>query len=300
VNQRYPRIRVTADDGFVYLREVVSLSFYLAAPHSTFASQMLRALERYAATAGSALGYIDEDGARRALDEKCWADIRSQMLDPRGAGIDLDDVDCREERWGFVYRGGSAPHPFQKDAVCGMRCWFPTEYLEQHGPAHLRALAIALLADLPINSGNLGLAIRVLGFDRKGPTLGELALRFPGFAIDDITRIAAHLGTRIRDVSWVTFLGQPVLGAVGEVSGLRAHLHAPGTVVDEIPGDRAAIIIGEWPEAGDTQEGRVLPNYRELAHVLEPFLYRERREHWADDFDSVEELRRVERRFLEP
>jgi hypothetical protein len=60
-------------------------------------------------------------------------------------------------------------------------------------------------------------------------------------------------------------------------------------------GNRAVITLGKWPEAGDTEQGQMLPAYRELARVLEPWLYQGKRGlHF-----SPEQERRWARRFLD-
>ncbi len=33
------------------------------------------------------------------------------------------------------------------------------------------------------------------------------------------------------------------------------------------------VTLGQWPEAGDLTRGRNLPEYRELAHILELYLH---------------------------
>jgi hypothetical protein len=89
----------------------------------------------------------------------------------------------------------------------------------------------------------------------------------------------------------MNFLGQPVLGALGGAAGLRTRLHSPDTTVQELGNEQAVVTLGQWPEAGDLEQGHTLPAYRELAHVLEPWLYLDRH--------SDEDLRRWERRFLD-
>ena len=113
--------------------------------------------------------------------------------------------------------------------------------------------------------------------------------------VPDIDWVSLHIGTQVRGPSWLTFLGQPVLGELGGVSGLRARLHHPETTVQEMEGDRAVVSLGPWPEAGDTEQGNVLPAYQELARVLEPWLYHEPRLHAVQ---NMEDTRRWERRFL--
>jgi Protein of unknown function (DUF3396) len=67
-------------------------------------------------------------------------------------------------------------------------------------------------------------------------------------------------------------------------------------VEPNMEGERAVVTLGEWPEAGDTEQGRDLPLHRELARVLEPWLY-QRQIAW-NGF-TLEDMRRWERRFLD-
>lgn len=94
----------------------------------------------------------------------------------------------------------------------------------------------------------------------------------------------------------MTFLGQPVLGELGGVEGLRTKLHCPGTTVQAMEGERALVTLGKWPEAGDIERGDTLPAYRELARVLEPWLYSTSVRRLQQ---SEEDTRRWERRFLD-
>ncbi|MBN1203371.1 MAG: DUF3396 domain-containing protein, partial [Myxococcaceae bacterium] len=87
-----------------------------------------------------------------------------------------------------------------------------------------------------------------------------------------------------------------VLGELGGAAGLRARLHSPGTTVQELAGDKVAITLGAWPEAGDAERGEGLPAYRELARVLEPWLFHQ---DGRVLYQSREETRRWERRFLD-
>ena len=66
--------------------------------------------------------------------------------------------------------------------------------------------------------------------------------------------------------------------------------------MQELAGDKVAITLGPWPEAGDTERGEVLPAYRELARVLEPWLYHRELRMLGQ---SKDETRRWERRFLD-
>jgi hypothetical protein len=88
-----------------------------------------------------------------------------------------------------------------------------------------------------------------------------------------------------------------VLGELGGAAGLRARLHSPGTTVLEMEGDKVLVTLGAGPEAGDIERGDTLPAYRELARVLEPWLFRDPRGRMLGQ--SEEDTRRWERRFLD-
>jgi hypothetical protein len=125
----------------------------------------------------------------------------------------------------------------------------------------------------------------------------KLCFRFPGMEIPDPHLLSSEIGLKLRGPAWMTFLGQPVLGELGGTSGLRSRLHSPETTVQDIQGDRAVVTLGPWPEAGDTEQGQTLPAYRELARVLEPWLYHAQ-SRGGTDF-TPEDLLRWERRFLD-
>jgi hypothetical protein len=57
------------------------------------------------------------------------------------------------------------------------------------------------------------------------------------------------------------------------------------------------VTLGTWPEAGDLAQGRDLPAYRELARVLEPWLFGCTNYRWSGY--THEETRRWWRRFLD-
>ncbi|HEX5748329.1 MAG TPA: type VI immunity family protein, partial [Archangium sp.] len=173
----------------------------------------------------------------------------------------------------------------------------PTEYLEAHGPGHVRELALELAAALPFCSGHGGLCFNypesVVG---TTDAIRDMAFRHPGLDIPGVNFDSFSIGTRVNGVHWLNFLGPPVLGELGGAAGLRARLRSPGTTVQELDGERAVVTLGNWPEAGDTEQGRTLPEYRELAHVMEPWLYMDRG-NWGGFSD--EDMRRWERRFLD-
>ncbi len=298
MSEHYPRIRIHAVNGYLLVREGLSLCFYLRRPHHEVKQAVMRSLEVYLRAVGpQALSLYAAEEDWQELDETGWQHTRRQLLDDRFALICLSDTAASGNQYRFEYLGRPTDDPsrgFGPDAVCAVSFWLPTEYLEAHGPGHVRELALELAAPLPFCSGHAGLSFNcepdLVGVDTE---IHKRSPRYPGLDIPNLSWLSLKLGTRIPTVSWLTFLGQPVLGELGGTAGLRSRLHAPDTTVQELDDGRAVVTLGPWPEAGDTEQGHNLPAYRELAHVLEPWLYRETHVRVSED------VRRWERRFLD-
>ncbi len=305
MSERYPRIRLsTHGEGvdIAVLRESISINFYLRRPHPEVMHAVMRSLDAYLRAVGPRMlgWYPDEESDWRELDDKGWEHIRETVRESRGANIDLLQEPSTGMGYRFLYRGWPLDDPsfvsHHPDATCTLSCWLPTEYLEAQGPARVRELALELAEGLPFDSGHAGLSFQVPGWTQGNtPVVRDLWCRHPGLDVPGVDILSWELGRRVRGVSWLTFLGQPVLGELGGTAGLRARLRASGITVEEIGGERAVVTLGEWPEAGDLEQGRTLPQYRELARILEPWLYAHRGP-WGHFRE--EELRRWERRFL--
>jgi hypothetical protein len=303
MSQHYPRIRVLTKDGYMLIREGLSFTFYMDHPHVELAPRVLGALEEYLRALGpQALRYFsDEEDSWKKFDEAGQAIIRNELLDPRQTRVLIVDASVYEHRYRFEYHGKplSVPPPFDlSTAVSAASFWLPTEFLEEHGPERTRALALSLASHLPFCSGHAGLSFNcetdLIGVERQ---LLKWCFRHPGMDIPDVDSLSWKIGTRARGPAWLTFLGQPLLGELGGSAALRARLLSPGASVQELEGERAVVTLGPWPEAGDTEQGDNLPAYRELARVLEPWLYQEA--NLSVSSFSPEELLRWQRRFLD-
>jgi hypothetical protein len=267
------------------------------------ARAVMRSMDTYVHAVGAEnLGfYVDDEGESQVLDAAGWALNRRNLLEDPWPRIILEDARAdAPERYQFEYEGRQLDDPElrqTKNHACVASFWLPTEYLEEHGPERVRALALELAAPLPFCSGNVGMAFLgpndVVGVTKE---IRDRCFRYPGMDLPDVASYSYNIGTRVRGPSWLTFLGQPVLGELGGAAALRARLRSPGTTVRELDGERVVVTLGEWPDAGDTEQGRTLPAYRELARVLEPWLYEGPL--YESEFPR-EDRRRWERRFLD-
>jgi hypothetical protein len=298
-----PRIRIRSLDGACLLREGISLCFYVRHPHRDIAEGIRQSLDAYLEVVGRAsLGwFFDTEGFAQPLDESEWARIWHELREQPDAFIHLLDESSREKRFGFEYSGkplGSSYMEKSPQASCAVQFWLPTEYLDEQGPGPLRELALKLAEPLPLSLGLAGFAFKgstsPVGILRK---IREQCFRYPGMDIPELEHCSWHLGTRVRGPSWMTFLGEPVLGELGGADGLRARLSSPGTTVQSLSGERAVVTLGPAPDAGDLEQGNTLPAYRELARVLEPWLFQDEPIRCLDF--PPEDRRRWERRFLD-
>ncbi|MDC0707480.1 DUF3396 domain-containing protein [Stigmatella sp. ncwal1] len=260
-------------------------------------------MEAYLSAIGpSAIGwYIDPEGEYQKLDGTGWVLTRQKLREGRGGITRLYDAPGSGEPYRFEYYGKDLLTPALHDtqnATCALSCWLPTEFLEEHGPHRVRELALQIARPLPYCSGYAGLSFNgeldLVGVEQK---IAPHCFRHPGIDVPCLESLGWTLGTRFRGPAWLTFLGQPLLGELGGPAALRSRLHAAGTTVQEMEGDKVFITLGPWPEAGDTSRGDNLPPYRELAHVLAPWLFHEPNGQMPCLRD--EDVRHWERRFLD-
>ncbi|WP_095978474.1 type VI immunity family protein [Melittangium boletus] len=274
---------------------MIRLVLHLPLDHYDLSVPVRQALDLYLSTINQGpevlSDWYDLETEPFPQDEESWEIIRAVMAPPRGDRF-LDDTQNPQDvhryiknqferavelsggttgvsGYGFFYRA-RLPWRHPRDTVSLVSFSWPTEYLEEQGPKRMRELILELASSLPFSSGHAGLA-----FSSTNPftsSLGEIreeAFRYPGI---DVTHGCTSLGHRIDGVHWINLLGPSVLGEVGGINGLHDRLCSPGTHLQELERGRAVVTLGEWPRAGDISRGDSLPDHRELARALEPWL----------------------------
>jgi hypothetical protein len=279
-------------------RDVVRIAFYLPHDHPEIAVGVSHAVESYLRAVGQGPKTINHsftnDDEGEALTEERWSYIR-YLLRPERPFRVIEELSeptiYRMKKRGYAtqilftgtfpstngyelwYRARiprRTPHP---SSVSHLTATLPTEYLEQHGATQVRELALEMASHLRFATGHAGLALYPYWplRSRDEAFRAEL-LRYPGLDLRPAWPSAHWMGSRVDGVHWLNFLGQPVLGQIGEAAALRSRLQHPRTIVHELDDERVVVSLGEEPEAGDLSAGQTLPAYRELARVLEPWL----------------------------
>ncbi|MET0401525.1 MAG: type VI immunity family protein [Cystobacter sp.] len=277
---------------------MVRLVLHLPFDHIDLSESVSRALDMYLNSVGRdpeiLSEWCDVEGEEDLfpLDAQGWDLVRSELSSPLGERF-LDDVDdpryiLRRVKkqfdrsvelsggskglsgYGFFYWARLPWRTPRADEVSVVSFSWPTEYLETRGETRMREEIEQLAALLPYSSGHAGLAF--FSANGAGPAMKDLheeALRHPGL---DVTHGQRRVGTRVDGVHWLNFLGPELLARMGGAEALRLRLTAPLTTVTEYKGGSAVVALGPEPEAGDMDRGDTLPAWRELAHVLEPWL----------------------------
>ncbi|MCY1019694.1 DUF3396 domain-containing protein [Pyxidicoccus sp. MSG2] len=281
-----PVIRIPSMRSDVEVRDGVILCFFMRCSHGDVASAMWRALQAYRrAISPNALNwYGADDGDTLPLDDKGWEHIRERMLERPWAGaarhVSLAEATGEAGGYHFNYDGRQLEHPLhwrKKGATSAVSFSFPTEYLLEHGPAHLRALALELGRELPFSFGYASLAFVShpgLWHGVRKQLVGLLE-RYPGLDLYLLSETGNVIGTGARGAYWMTFLGPPLLNQLGGQEALREQLCFPEVTFEPMERERLLLTLGEWPEAMDTEKGPPPAQYRALARLLEPYLCEE-------------------------
>lgn len=288
MRENIPVIRVRNDADELVVRDGVVLRFFMRHSHHDVAPAVWRALQAYVrAIPPQSLGwYVSPDGDMLPLDDKGWEHIRWKILE-RSWGMEwlvsLSEDAGIEGSYYFDYDGRKLDDPmFSRDEGATSEVTFtcPTKYLLEHGPEHLRALALELGRELPFSFGYASLALVSapnIWYSARKPILGFLR-RYLGLDLYQAGDTGRVIGTGARGAYWLTFLGEPLLGQLGGTEVLRSKLSFSEVTSEPLEGERLLLTLGKWPDAIDTEKGPVPPQYRSLAQLLEPYLCEEGRD----------------------
>jgi len=247
MNKPYIRIRHPEWHGGLSIRESLRICLYMDRPHEEIAPAIARSLETYLNAVGSGVlaWFPDGMGDWWELDDSAQSSLLRQLKDEHAPGGHLFSwYESPSSARGYeVEYCGKQSEDLERNAVCALSFWLPTEYLEEKGAEHVHALLCELAAPLPFCSGHAGLAFNHLSIPRE---LAFLRFRYPGMDDTDLMHVSWHIGTRIRGPAWMNFLGEPVLGEMGGPNGVRSRLSSKEVTVQDMPGRRAVVTLGYW------------------------------------------------------
>jgi TseV toxin immunity protein TsiV len=312
MRERLPTLRVRAPNGFPLARDGIILCFFMRRSHAEVGPAVWRALQTYlhAIPPHTLSWYITSEGGILPLDEESWKQTREDILEPCrvSRSAHLHEQHDGTSGYNFEYQGRQLDAPiFARDenSTCAVLFTLPTEYLVEHGPARVRALALELARELPFSFGYASFALLVhkLEWYVARDTVRELRDRYQGLDVYNLELTSRSIGTHARGAYWLTFLGQPLLSQLGGPASVRQRLALPDVSVEPLDDERLLLTLGEWPEAIDTQHERPPPQLLALGQLLKPFLYEEKVTAWffsdstPDTEETWEDMRRWIHRF---
>ncbi|ATB26957.1 type VI immunity family protein [Melittangium boletus] len=282
----------------VIAREVFRVAFYMPHDHPTLASGVSHALDIYMHAVGqgpktiNSVHYNHHEGSQ--LTTETWRLARGLLentehwsfpedydnseqaqIEKRGfeRGLLLTGGSSDRNGYEFEYRARIPWRPAPDEMIVSLlTATLPFEYLEEHGPARVRQLALDMASKLLFASGHAGLAIHVYRNLRLTDNdYRAEVLRYPGIDLRAAWHHEKWMGLQVDGVHWLNFLGPPLLTQLGGANTLRSRLHSAETTLREITEERIMVSLGEKPETGDLLKGDTLPAYREFARVMEPW-----------------------------
>jgi hypothetical protein len=277
----YPILRLRGRRDRLLGRDGIVVSFFIPRDHTEVGSAIWRSLERYrhSIPEGALNWYTSDDGDMVPLDTEGWEHNRREVVDRvGGVGRTVELRESSSETGGYQveYYGRLSDDSFHVAPVTALSFTFPTEYLLEHGVAHLRDLALDLAGELPFSFGYASFALvstQGSWANANWQELEALLARYAGVDIYSVRETSRVIGQHVLGAYWLTFLGQPLLGRLGGVEALRNALPFPGVSLLPMDGDRLMVSLGEWPDPIDTEKGTAPPQYRALAALLKPFLH---------------------------
>lgn len=290
MKQHLPCFRLPSDHSdMLVTRDGIVICFFMRRSHGEVVHTVWRALQTYLrAIPPRALGwYPDYEGDFQPLDDKGWKHVRQEMFEcrwPYQCSVKLVEHCDAVSDYSFEYQGHWLDTPWfnYENATCAVSFTLPTEYLVEHGPAHVRALALELARELPLCFGYASFALIGLGglWTMARRSARVLRDRYPGLDIYNLSKTSQHIGTNARGAYWLTFLGHPLLGRLGGQENLRRQLPFPEVSLHTLPpleGERVLITLSELPEVIDTAQGeRPSPQLLALGRMLHHSLHEER------------------------
>ena len=297
-------------DGDVMVRENAVLALFIKDAPAKIAPAISRLLERWLQLlpAGQpSYAFVGAEAtSRRKVSKATRAKVAAELDPTQLAGgkelahFQLQGPGELGPDWRFLCTLTRRAEDPENPRTNLVELLFPPDQLAGAEAIPFRRLAVELASIVPFDSGYAapGLIWTAEETCRKaGKVIGPLALRHPGYDINDNDTTAYHLGTRSRGARWITFLGAPLTAELGGRNALEKKL---GAGIDVEPaGNGVAIVAGPEPEIGDVNRKEGTPLLRQVARAIEPVTF------FGDRFldvviaDDPEKRARWERRLLE-
>ncbi|MBY5326120.1 type VI immunity family protein [Rhizobium leguminosarum] len=204
----------------------------------------------------------------------------------------------------FKCAGPDPMSPLGRSMICA---YFPASFVAERGYGILLDLTKRWASSVELLHGGAGYSLLFEhGVFAGSNTVAETVLpplkRFPGLDFSDPLHFEVESdlgdGRQIKSINWLTVINNEIVGKLGGQGALAKELGE----TCPIHGINGGLIIqaGSEPQLGDVNRGLVLDDYRRVAKVLEPVLFKDYRRGLfvlPAPYDKIEETRRWLRRY---
>lgn len=296
------------DNGKVALRNAVVLAYFVHRPVDEICDSVAAMLREY-------LSYIPPQALNWTIPNASaeqWKPITDKTLPAIEKLLDRQGVRARDlTSFRLADTSGQAPaFEFQfvgkpksyKNPPAGslIQLTFPIETVKAAYVEGLieRVKRLSAMIDFSYGYCSAALLYRELSIDAVYPKLRGLAMRHPGYDVQNNTQAAWGMGLKARGARWVTLLGPQLERALGGDAKLQSALG--GGISVERVGAGSMLRAGVQPEIGDTNRREGTPLLRAMAKALEPITAFGEADLVFGDFEDDDVfLNRWERRFLD-
>ena len=302
--------RIHPESGRVFLRNCVIAAFFVARPLHEVSNSIATALDQYVAMIPpDTLKWVVPSATAEEWKPftaktiaKCKSYLVSEGTKKRYmTAFHLSDTEGGVPRYSFNLVGKPVVDTTPEELTL-IQMAFPLSVLAADQVERFVSSIRRLATIIPTTSGYCSPALvipRDLHIGEGIYAARPIALRHPGYDVENNEGTCVRIGTKTRGARWITLLGEELTMQLGGIEALQKRLLPPVTV-NEI-GAGVMIRAGAEPELGDVNMSIPTPNLRAVAEAIKSVTF------FDDcamigifgDADDPEPLARWEHRFLD-
>jgi Protein of unknown function (DUF3396) len=271
------------ETGRIYLREAMSVVLFFEPPVHEAVDGLRRAFEFYLgkvptnALTWSSVGATSEEWKPmvKTTISRCLGQLNKEAAAKRKVtSFELTDGEVGGGAPGYSFKVIGRPREEAWPDTLGLlQMTFPMETVDDGTVDPFVKFCKQGAALIPFVSGYAapGLQWAEVNSGLAADESKAIAIRHPGYDVQNNSATRLHLGKRTRGAYWLTFLGPELVEALGGSEQLRNSFPKPIDV--EPVGAGVMIRAGALPELGDVNKGIGVPLLRAVAKVIEPVTF---------------------------
>lgn len=268
------------ESGIVYLRDGVTVSFFLPMPLHEIVKPISSVFMEYIKIIPDEVLRWESVGATseewrpisKTTISRCLLQLKPEAARKRNLTcFELMDGDKPGDApgYGITIIGNPVDPELPKEKNL-VQMYFPSSHIEADKVDGFVDTICNLASQLPYVSGYVspGLHWAELFSGEAMQYARKIARRHPGYDVQDNTNGRSDINNMVRGARWLSFLGPMNIDQLGGFEALSKAFVDPITV-DQV-GHGAMIRAGKEPEIGDVKRQIDSPLLREVANFLKP------------------------------